>query len=44
MPVRRWMREPVMMIRAGASVREAAALMRERGVRHLPVLDARGVS
>jgi CBS domain-containing protein len=40
-PVRRWMRQPVLTIGAGASVREAAALMRERGIRHLPVLDAR---
>ena len=41
MPVRRFMRQPVVTIGADASVREAAALMRERGIRHLPVLDAR---
>lgn len=40
-PVRRWMQQPVVTIGAGASVRDAAALMRERGIRHLPVLDAR---
>ena len=40
-PVRRSMREPEVTIGADASVREAAALMRERGIRHLPVLDAR---
>ena len=39
-PVRRWMKQPVVTIGAGASVREAVALMRERGIRHLPVLDA----
>ena len=41
MPVRRWMRQPVVTIGAGASVGEATTLMRERGLRHLPVLDAR---
>jgi acetoin utilization protein AcuB len=41
MPVRRWMRQPVVTINAGASVGEATTLMRERGIRHLPVLDAR---
>ena len=41
MPVRRWMRQPVVTIGADASVREATALMRERGIRHLPILDAR---
>ena len=40
-PVRRFMREPVVTIGADTSVREATALMRERGIRHLPVLDAR---
>ncbi|MBI1846531.1 MAG: CBS domain-containing protein [Candidatus Rokubacteria bacterium] len=39
-PVQRWMRQPVVTIGAGTSVRDAAALMRERGIRHLPVLDA----
>lgn len=38
-PVRRWMRQPVITIDAGAPVQEAVALMRERGIRHLPVLD-----
>ena len=41
MPVRRWMRQPVVTINAGASVGEATTLMRERGIRHLPVLDPR---
>jgi len=40
-PVRRWMQQPVVTIGVTASVREAAALMREREIRHLPVLDAR---
>lgn len=40
-PVRRWMQQPVVTIGVAASVREAAALMREREIRHLPVLDAR---
>jgi CBS domain-containing protein len=40
-PVRRWMRQPVVTVGVAASVRDAAALMRERGIRHLPVLDAR---
>jgi len=39
-PVQRWMRQPVVTIGIGTSVREAVALMRERGIRHLPVLDA----
>jgi CBS domain-containing protein len=38
-PIQRWMRQPVITIDAGAPVREAVALMRERGIRHLPVLD-----
>jgi acetoin utilization protein AcuB len=38
-PVQRWMQQPVVTIGAGATVQEAAALMRERGIRHLPVLD-----
>lgn len=41
-PVQRWMRQPVVTIGIGASVREAVALMRERGIRHLPVLNAGG--
>jgi CBS domain-containing protein len=40
MPVERWMRCPVVTISLDTSVKEAAALMRERGIRHLPVLDA----
>jgi CBS domain-containing protein len=38
-PVQRWMRQPVVTIGDGATVREATALMREREIRHLPVLD-----
>ncbi|MEX2147534.1 MAG: CBS domain-containing protein [Candidatus Rokuibacteriota bacterium] len=38
-PVRRWMKQPVATIGARTSVRDAVALMRERGIRHLPVLD-----
>jgi acetoin utilization protein AcuB len=34
------MRQPVITLAAGAPVREAVALMRERKIRHLPVLDA----
>lgn len=41
MPVRRFMRKPVVAIGADASVHEATALMRERRIQHLPVLDAR---
>lgn len=33
------MRHPVITLDADAPVRDAVALMRERGVRHLPVLD-----
>lgn len=40
-PVRRWMRQPVITIGAETSVREAGALMRERAIRHLPVVDGR---
>jgi CBS domain-containing protein len=39
-PVQRWMRQPVVTIDAALPVRDAVALMRERGLRHLPVLDA----
>lgn len=39
-PVQRWMRHPVVTIGADTPVQEAAALMRERALRHLPVLDA----
>jgi CBS domain-containing protein len=38
-PIQRWMRQPVVTIDAGAPVRDAVALMRKRGIRHLPVLD-----
>jgi CBS domain-containing protein len=41
-PVGRWMRAPVATIAAESSVREAAALMRERAIRHLPVIDDQG--
>ncbi len=41
-PVRRWMRQPVTTIGAETSVRDAGALMRERAIRHLPVVDGRG--
>jgi CBS domain-containing protein len=34
------MQQPVLIIDAGARVDDAVRLMRERGVRHLPVLDA----
>jgi len=40
MPVRQWMRQDVVTIGLGALVRDAVAVMRERGIRHLPVLDA----
>lgn len=40
-PVRRFMRQRVVTIGEATSVREATNLMRERGIRHLPVLDAR---
>lgn len=38
-PVQRWMRQPVVTVGVDTPVREAVALMRERGIRHLPVLD-----
>ena len=38
-PVQRWMRQPVITIDAAAPVREAVAMMRQHGIRHLPVLD-----
>jgi acetoin utilization protein AcuB len=40
MPVECWMRRPVVTIGVDTSVNEAVALMRTRGIRHLPVLDA----
>lgn len=42
MPVRRWMRQPVVTVGLDTPVREAVRLMRSRQVRHLPVLDADG--
>jgi CBS domain-containing protein len=41
MPVQRWMQRPVVTLGVGATVREAVALMREREIRHVPVVDAR---
>jgi CBS domain-containing protein len=41
-PIREWMRHPVVTVTPDTSVRAAAALMREREIRHLPVLDAGG--
>jgi CBS domain-containing protein len=40
MPVERWMQHPVVTIGLDTPVDEAVAIMRERGIRHLPVLDA----
>ena len=42
MPVERWMRQPVVTIGVETRVGEAVKLMRERGIRHLPVLDGDG--
>jgi acetoin utilization protein AcuB len=41
-PVGRWMRAPVATIAAESPVREAAALMKARAIRHLPVVDGEG--
>ena len=41
-PVRRWMQAPVTTIGAEISVRASVALMREHGIRHLPVIDGHG--
>jgi CBS domain-containing protein len=38
-PVKAWMTRPAVTIRAAAPVREAAALMKARTIRHLPVVD-----
>ncbi|MBI2157569.1 MAG: CBS domain-containing protein [Candidatus Rokubacteria bacterium] len=38
-PVTAWMTQPAVTIRAAAPVREAAALMKAREIRHLPVVD-----
>jgi len=40
MPVERWMQHPVVTIGLDTPVNEAVAIMRERRIRHLPVLDA----
>ena len=40
--VERWMRRPVVTIGVDTRVGEAVRLMRERAIRHLPVLDADG--
>ncbi len=42
MPVRRWMRQPVVTVGLDTPVREAVRLMQSHRVRHLPVLDAGG--
>lgn len=39
MPVERWMRQPVVTVALETPVSDAVAIMRERGFRHLPVLD-----
>jgi acetoin utilization protein AcuB len=39
MLVRKWMTRDPLTIQAGASVSEAVHLMKDRGIRHLPVLD-----
>jgi CBS domain-containing protein len=41
-PVERWMRHPIVTIGIEASAGDAVALMRERGIRHLPVVDGAG--
>jgi CBS domain-containing protein len=41
-PVRTWMRQPVVTIGTKTPVREAAALMRSRRIRRLPVVDEAG--
>jgi acetoin utilization protein AcuB len=40
--VQKWMRQPVVTIDPATPVADAARLMRERGVRHLPVVDPDG--
>jgi acetoin utilization protein AcuB len=42
MPVRDWMKREVVTIPPEASVADAARLMKERRIRHLPVVDAGG--
>ena len=42
MPVRDWMASPATTIDAARPVVAAAALMRSRGIRHLPVVDRGG--
>jgi acetoin utilization protein AcuB len=41
-PVKEWMSEPAVTIRAVAPVREAFELLKTRKIRHLPVVDERG--
>ena len=41
LPVREWMRQPVLTVRSDAAVGDVARLMRTRKVRHMPVTDAR---
>lgn len=41
LPVREWMRRPVLTVRSDALVGDVAKLMRTRQVRHVPVTDAR---
>lgn len=42
MPVRELMRSPVYTVRVETTVRDAVALMREKQIRHLPVVDGTG--
>jgi acetoin utilization protein AcuB len=42
MPVERWMRQPVITVEPESRVADAVGLMRERAVRHLPVVDGAG--
>jgi CBS domain-containing protein len=42
LPVRDWMRRPVVTVRSDTLARAAAEMMRARRIRHLPVTDARG--
>jgi acetoin utilization protein AcuB len=42
LPVRDWMHEPVVTVRADTTVAAAVELMRSRALRHLPVTDAQG--
>lgn len=42
LPVNRWMRQPVVTIPWDAPAKHAAALLRDRSIRHLPVVDGGG--